>query len=64
MSWRVTIPKSGFGKAYMLLQKASLVNTPGETSRLYVQMTSTSHAPGQLKLTNKSTLLDKPGGIE
>jgi hypothetical protein len=38
-------PNLSVGKAYNSLTKGGLVNSPGETSLLYVQMTSTSHSP-------------------
>jgi hypothetical protein len=45
-------PNLSEGKSYNSLTKAGFVNTPGETSRLYLQMTSSSH-------TSRSTDIDK-----
>jgi hypothetical protein len=38
-------PNLSVGKAYSSLTKGGLVTAPGETSKLYVQMTSNSHSP-------------------
>ena len=45
-------PNLSDGKSYLSLTKNGMVNTPGETSRLYVQMKSSSH-------TSRSTETDK-----
>jgi hypothetical protein len=45
-------PNLSNGKSYNSLTTGGLVNAPGETSRLYVQMTSSSH-------TSRSTDTDK-----
>ena len=45
-------PNLSVSKSYNSLIKGGLVNTPGETSRLYVQMISPSH-------TSRSTETDK-----
>jgi hypothetical protein len=41
----VQAPNLSDGKSYSALSKGGFVKTPGETSRLYLQMTSSSHAP-------------------
>lgn len=45
-------PNLSIGKSYNSLTKGGLVNTPGETSRLYVKMISAGH-------TTRSTETDK-----
>jgi hypothetical protein len=41
----VQSPNLSDGKSYTALSKGGFVKAPGETSRLYLQMTSSSHAP-------------------
>ena len=41
----VQTPNLSDGKSYAALTKGGYVKTPGETSRLYVEMTSSSHTP-------------------
>jgi hypothetical protein len=45
-------PNLSDGKSYNSLTKGGLINSPGESSRLYVQMNSSSH-------TSRSTEIDK-----
>ncbi|HLP75100.1 MAG TPA: hypothetical protein VK155_19510 [Bacteroidales bacterium] len=45
------------GKSYLALTKGGYVNKPGETSKLYSTMTSSSHAPRSTD-ADKSTVLN------
>jgi hypothetical protein len=41
----VQAPDLRSGKSYLTLTKGGFVKSPGETSRLYLQLNSTSHSP-------------------
>jgi hypothetical protein len=49
-------PNLSVGKAYNSLTKGGLVTAPGETSKLYVQMTSNSHSQ-RSSVTDKQKVL-------